>query len=216
MSVIYPRFSSDPKYLFYSIPFVLIILSQKTFGPLNKAIGEILQMLCEQYEKALKILTDLYNQLHDGFNTHVLPELEKSFKAIEIVLRDIYDETVKLGVSLFEKAVEKLKKFEPEFKKLAEVVTEGAKKIYEVLNKYTDLINKEINEIYHSIVEELKSVPGLDTLKQKALELYHYFAVAENIVAALNNIAVTVKEVFNVPDLYELLTSIISYVEKVN
>lgn len=201
-----------------SIPFAFIIFvaSQKTFAPLNKAIGDILKTLTEQYQKAIKILTDLYKQLYDGLNDRVLPDLKKSFKAIEIVLRDIYEETMKLGINLFEKVVELLKRFEPEFKKLAELTTDWAKGTSEFLNKYFDLIRQQINDIYQLVVDGLKSVPGFDVLKEKASELYHSFVVPENIVAVLNNIADTLKDAFNVPDLNELLKSIISYIEKVN
>lgn len=182
---------------------------------MNKAIAEISKTLNEQYQKTIKILTDLYKQLYDGFNERVLPQLKESFKGIELILRNLYDETLNLGLNLFEKVVEQLKKFEPEFKKLGEITTEWAKKISDAANKYLDLIRKEIDDIYKLIVDALKSLPGFDALKEKAEELYKSFVVPENIVMVLTNIADTLKDALNQPDLDELLKSIISYIEKV-
>lgn len=182
---------------------------------MNKALSEILKTLTEQYQKTIKVLTDLCKSLYDGFNERVLPQLRESLKGIELIIRNLYDETINLGLSLFEKVVEQLKKLEPEFKKLGQITTEWAKKISDVVNKYFELIRQEINDIHKVIVDALKSLPGFDVLKEKASELYKSIVVPENIVAVLNNIADTLKDALNVPDLHELLKSIISYIEKV-
>lgn len=183
---------------------------------MNKAIAEILKTLTEQYQKTIKILTDLYKQLYDGFNERILPQLKDSFKSIEQILRNIYDETVNLGLHLFEKVLEQLKKYEDDFKKLGQVTVEWAKKISEAATKYFDLLRQEINDLYQLVVDGLKSLPGFDVLKEKAQELYKSLVVPDNIVAVLNNIADTLKDAVGVPDLNELLRSIISYIEKVN
>lgn len=192
-----------------------MIFSQKTFAPLNKAIGEILKTLTEQYQKTIKVLTDAYKQLYDGFNERVLPQLKETFKGIELLIRNLYDETINLGLTLFEKVVEQLKRLEPEFKRLGKIVTEWAKKISEVANKWFDQIRQEINDIHKVVVDALKSLPGIDVLKEKASELYKNLVDPDSIVAVLNNIADTLKDALQVPDLNELLKSIIGYIEKV-
>lgn len=182
---------------------------------MNRAIAEILKALTEQYQKTIKILTEVYKHLYDGFNDRVLPQLKDSFKSIEAILRSIYEELANLGINIFEKLVEQLKRFEPEFKKLGQITTEWAKRIADVVNKYIDLLRQEFNDLYKVIVDGLKSVPGFDALKEKVVEVYKSLVVPENIVAVLNNIADTLKDALNIPDLNELLKSIISYVEKV-
>lgn len=182
---------------------------------MNKAIGEILKTLTEQYQKTIKVLTDAYKQLYDGFNERVLPQLKESFKGIEVIIRNLYDETINLGLSLFEKLIEQLKRLEPELKRLGKITTEWAKKISDVANKWIDQIRQEINDIYKIIVDGLKSLPGFDSLKEKASELYKSLVVPETIVDVLNNIADTLKDALQLPDLNELLKSIIGYIEKV-
>lgn len=191
------------------------IFSQKTFAPLNKAIGDLLKNLSVQYQKTIQILTDLYKSVYDTITEHAIPELKASFKVLETVLRDIYEETLKTGLKLFELLVEKLKVLEPELKELSKFTSKWAKKVAEIVNKQIDQINKEVNDLYQFIVDFLKSVPAFDGLKEKFAEVYNSFIVPDNIVGLLNNIADTLKDALNVPDLNELLKSIISYIEKV-
>lgn len=182
---------------------------------MNKAIAEILKTLTEQYQKTIKVLTDAYKQLYDGFNERVLPQLKESFKGIELIIRNLYDETINLGLTLFEKLVQQLKSLEPEIKRLGKITNEWAKQISEVANKLFDQIRQEINEIYQLVIDGLKSLPGFDALKEKVSELYKSLVVPDAIVGVLNNIADTLKDTLQVPDLNELLKSIISYIEKV-
>lgn len=141
---------------------------------MNKTVGEILRTLVSHFEKISKTITDLFKHLYDGFNERILPSLRESWAHIEQSLLNLYDEVVNAFSSLFERLVETLKKFEEDFKKIGKTVAEWLKKVSKTLVEQLAILQKEYEDLYKLVVDYIKALPGLETLKEKYNEVSTY------------------------------------------
>lgn len=145
--------------------------SQNTYKTLNKTVGELLRTLIEHFSQISKTITDFFKNLYDGFHERILPSLKESYTQIEKVLTDLFDEIVAVAANLFERFVEHLKKFEGEFKNISQSVSEASKKASKFISEQVAVIQREFEDIYKLIMDYLKSLPGIDTLKEKYQEV---------------------------------------------
>lgn len=72
---------------------------------------------------------------------------------------------------MFERLVESLKKFEEDFKKIGASVSEFSKKARQIIDEQWTIIQRELEDVYKLIVDHLKSLPGLDAMKEKYNEV---------------------------------------------
>lgn len=138
---------------------------------MNKTVGEILRTLVEHFTQISKTINDLFKQMYDGFNERILPSLKESFNHIEQALSSLFDELLSSVLHLFERLVESLKKFEGDFKKIGKSATEWLKKVSKVLNEQWQGVQRELDDLYKLIVDYVKSLPGLDAIKEKYNEV---------------------------------------------
>lgn len=138
---------------------------------MNKTVGELLRTLIEHFHQISKTITELFKNLYDGFNERILPSLKESYTQIEKVLSDLFHELISTAGHFFEKLIESLKKFEGEFKKIGQSVSDAAKKASKFILEQWAVIQHEIEDIYKLILDYLKSLPGIDTIKEKYQEV---------------------------------------------
>lgn len=81
------------------------------------------------------------------------------------------DETMRLVSEFVERCVEGMKAFEDDFAKIGATVSEQFKKIATIFNKYFETIRKEINDLYQILVDNLKTLPGLEEVKNRLKEV---------------------------------------------
>lgn len=148
-----------------------MISSTKTYKTLNKTVGELLRVLIDHFNQISKTITELFKNLYEGFNERILPSLKESYNHIEKVISDLFSELVSVASQFFEKLIESLKKFEGEFKKIGESVSDASKKAIKIIGEQWKTIVHELQDIYQLIVDYLKSVPGLDVIKEKYKEV---------------------------------------------
>lgn len=149
--------------------------SKKTFELLNKTVGEILRTLVSHFEKISKTITDLFKHLYDGFHERILPSLRETWAQIEQSLLNLYDEVVNAVIHLFESLVDTLKRFEEDFKKIEKTVAEWLKKVSKTLAEQLAILQKEYEDLYKLVVDYIKALPGLETLKEKYNEVSTYY-----------------------------------------
>lgn len=147
------------------------IFSRDTYDTLNKSVGEIVRTLIDHFNKATQILTDLFKQLYEGFNEKILPSLKESLNRVELILRDLYEEALRVALDLFERFIDILKKHEEDLKKLGESARNWLRKWAEGANKYTDAIRQEVEQIWNLILDTIKSSPGLESIRERVQEV---------------------------------------------
>lgn len=148
--------------------------SKKTYELLNKTVGEILRTLVSHFEKISKTITDLFKHLHDGFNERILPSLRESWAQIEQTLLNLYDEVVNATSHLIERLIDTLKKFEEDFKEIGKTAAEWLKKFSKTLTQQLAILQKEFEDLYKLVVDYIRALPGLETLKEKYNEVSTY------------------------------------------
>jgi len=157
----------------------LVELYKKVYETLNKTVGELLRTLIEQFNQISKTINEFLKQLYDGFNERILPSLKDSYNHIEQTLSGLFDELLSAVHHLFERLVEALKKFEDDFKKIGKTVGEWSKNVTKVLNEQWTVIKRELEDIYKLIIDHLKSLPGLEGIKEKYNEFVQRIPVSD-------------------------------------
>lgn len=127
--------------------------------------------MIDQFHQISKTINDFLKQLYDGFNERILPSLKESYNHIEQTLSSLFDELLKSIHHLFDKLVDALKSFEGDFKAIGQSVSEWAKKVGKVLKEQWAIVQRELEDIYKLIVDHLKSLPGLEVIKEKYNEV---------------------------------------------
>lgn len=147
------------------------LFSTKTYKSLNKTVGELLRTLIDHFNQISKTITDLFKSLYDGFNERILPSLKESYNHLEKVLSDLFAELFSAASHFFEGLIQSLKKFEGEFKKIGQTVSEATKKASKFISEQWAVIKREIEDIFKLAVDYVKALPGIDTIKEKYQEV---------------------------------------------
>lgn len=157
----------------------LVDLFKKTYETLNKTVGELLRTLVEQFNQVSKTINEFFKHLYDGFNERILPSLKDSYNHIEQTLNSLLDELITSLSHLFERLVESLKKFEDDFKKIGKSASEWSKNTGKILSEQWTIVQRELEDIYKLILDHLKSLPGLEGLKEKYNEFVQRLPVSD-------------------------------------
>lgn len=145
----------------------ICIRSKKAFELLNKTIGELLRAVTDLYQNVTKTLNDLFKQVYDAYHSRILPSLKESYNQIAEALGNFYDELVSSAMELLNRVVESLKKFEDDFKKIAKSVSDWFNKLSKLLNEGMTKLHKELLELRKLVSDLIRSLPGLETLKER-------------------------------------------------
>lgn len=134
---------------------------------MNKTIGELLRAVINLYQSITKTLNDLFKQLYDAYNTRILPSLKDAYKEIVDALTKLYDELITSALEVLNRVVESLKKFEDDFKKIGKTVSEWFGQVSKVVNEAVVSIQKELADFRKLAAEYIRTLPGLEMLKEK-------------------------------------------------
>lgn len=145
--------------------------SKSAYQSLDNTVGDLLRTLWAHINEITQIITDLCKTLCDEFCESILPSLKESYNKIESVLTDLFDEIVTVSANLFEHLIKSLKKFEKEFQQINQTISEASQKVSKFLGEQLQVLRRELENIYKLIVDHLKSLPGLDVLKEKYQEV---------------------------------------------
>lgn len=83
----------------------------------------------------------------------------------------MFGELLSAASHFFERLIESLKKFEGEFKKIGQSVSEASKKASKFITEQWAIVQRELDDIYKLIMDYIKSLPGLDMIKEKYQEV---------------------------------------------
>lgn len=142
---------------------------------MNKTVGELLRAVIDLHNNVTKTLTDLFKQLYDAYNSKILPSLKESFNQIAEEGTKLYDEIVSAAVEVLHRVVESLKKFEGDFKKIGKTVSESFTKFSKLVSEAVTSLQKELVEFRKLVSDYIKSLPGLESLKEKFDEVSVFF-----------------------------------------
>lgn len=157
----------------------LVELFKKTYDTLNKTVGEILRTLIEHFNQLSKTINEFFKQLYDAFNERILPTLKESYNHIVEALSHLFDELLNSIVNLFSRLIDSLKRFEEDFKKIGKSVNEWAQKVGQIFNEQWTIIRRELEDIVKLIVDYIKSLPGLEVIKEKYNEFVQRIPVSD-------------------------------------
>ena len=102
-----------------------------------------------------------------AYNDKIAPAIKDTLDKALQVAQTLYEELSATALTLFERAVDHLKTYEGDFKKIAASLSESFKKVAQVVQKYADIVRKEVNDIYNLVVDQIKSLPGYENLKER-------------------------------------------------
>lgn len=106
-----------------------------------------------------------------GFNEKILPALQETYTNVERIIMAFAEEAMRLVGEFAQRVAQSMKAFEEDFAKIGATVSEQFKKIAAIFNKYFETIRKEIKDLYQIILDNLKTLPGLDEVKNRIKEV---------------------------------------------
>lgn len=83
----------------------------------------------------------------------------------------LVDETTGLVLSVAERLVATLRKFEPEFAQFGQRVTALAKRLGEYAERYVQWARKEATDLWQLVHDSLQEVPGWEFVREKYTEV---------------------------------------------
>lgn len=125
----------------------------------------------EYIKKVNETLTGFYKNLVQGFNEKILPALKDTYTNVERILMAFAEEAMRLVGEFAQRVVKSMKAFEEDFARIGATVSEQFKKIAAIVNKYIETVRKEINDLYQILLDNLKTLPGLEEIKSRVKEV---------------------------------------------
>lgn len=127
--------------------------------------------LTEHVKKVNETITGFYDEVRQAFSEKILPALKETYTNVERTIIALAEEAIKLIGEFAQRVAESMKAFEEDFAKIGATVSAQFKKIAATFDKYFDALRKEINDFYQIILDNLKTLPGLDEIKGKIKEV---------------------------------------------
>uniref|UniRef100_A0A2M3ZDY1 Putative apolipophorins n=1 Tax=Anopheles braziliensis TaxID=58242 RepID=A0A2M3ZDY1_9DIPT len=182
----------------------------KVLGSVSEVVGQLSQVYVEAFGKISAIVSDVSSQFVETFNTKILPALQELSTKVEAIFFNIYEETVKLVVAVFERTVKALKVFEEDFNKVASNVSELFRTFAQTFSKAIQVLEKELRDLYKLVQEyfetfdEFKAVKDLFKEFFAGLDRYAYQLLRELLTLA--------EDLYPVPEIKEFTAAVNRYV----
>lgn len=147
------------------------IYSNRFYDSIGKTIEEVVKTLIEHVKKVNETLTTFYNDLVQSFKDKILPDLKESYANVERIIIAFAEEAFQLAGEFAQRVAQSMKAFEEDFAKIGATVSEQFKKIAAVFNTYFETVRKEVNDLYQILLDNLKTLPALEEMKNRVKEV---------------------------------------------
>lgn len=184
------------------------------FGVLSKTFGEFYNIAMENFKKISAVATEFYKSVLDTFQQKILPAFKEIQAKIEQALFAIYQDTIDLLSAVFERTMKALKVFEEDFNKVGKVFSEVFKNFASAAAKWIEVLRKEIKDIYDLVSNYIKTLPGLDFIKEKYETFFAEYKVPEAVLSVLKDISSTLKASLPTREISEWIDITMAYLEK--
>lgn len=134
--------------------------------------------LIEHIKKINQTITEFYKDVVEAFKEKILPALKETYSNVERIMMAFVDETIRFVSEFVERCVQGMKAFEEDFAKIGATVSEQFKKVAAIFNKYFETIRKEINDLYQILVDNLKTLPALEEVKNRLKEVRMFGSIS--------------------------------------
>ncbi|XP_040158471.1 apolipophorins [Anopheles arabiensis] len=182
----------------------------KIFQQVSEVFGQLSQVYVESFRKMSALVNDVVAQLMETFNTKVLPALKELSTKVEAIFFNVYEETVKLVVAVFERTVKALKVFEEDFNKIATSVSELFRTFAQTFSKAVQVLEKELKELYKLVQEYFDTFDEFKAVKETFKEYFDGFD--RYAYQLLKELLSLVEAVYPMPEVTELTTAINKYI----
>lgn len=190
--------------------------SQVVYTTIGKTIGDILQVLRDSLTKIYYIINDFAKKLLQIFNDDILPTLSQTYNKLSEIITKFYEDTFNLFVAFIERAIKALKSYEDDFIKIGKIVSDIVKNVVKIVAKYGEILRKELSDFYRLLIDNIKSLPGYEDIKQKIIDILSKIIAPENLVKILNEIRAALKDTVPTSEIYEFVQNLTTYIEMVS
>uniref|UniRef100_A0A182QBN2 Vitellogenin domain-containing protein n=1 Tax=Anopheles farauti TaxID=69004 RepID=A0A182QBN2_9DIPT len=184
--------------------------ASKIFQQVGEVFGQLSQVYVESFRKVSAIVNDIVAQLMETFNKQVLPALQELSTKVEAIFFNIYEETVKLVVAVFERTVKALKVFEEDFNKIAANVSELFRTFAQTFNKAIQVLEKELKELYKLVNEYFDTFDEFKAVKETFKE--YFDGLDKYAYQLLRELLTLVDALYPMPEVQEFTAAINKYV----
>ncbi|XP_053670702.1 apolipophorins [Anopheles nili] len=185
------------------------VVSQ-AFQHVSEIFGQLSQVYVDSVRQISAILNDMGAQFIEMFNTKLLPALKDLSTKVEAAFFNIYEETVKMVVAVFERTVKALKVFEEDFNKIATNVSELFRTFAQTFNKAIQVLEKEFKELYKLVQDYFESFDEFRAVKEMFREYFDGFD--RYAYQLLKELLSLVEAVYPMPEVQEFTAAINKYV----
>ncbi|KAG5666411.1 hypothetical protein PVAND_014440 [Polypedilum vanderplanki] len=162
---------------------------------ISKYFEQIMTIISQQIQIIQESLRQLCDEINKSLNERILPELKKFYDTLQALLSELIGQGTKIVTAVFERAAKALKVFEEDYNKISQSFKEITGGTFEAISTYVKEVINEFKELYHEIREQMKTLPGLEFIKEKYNELFGGFTPLQAITAVIEEIISTIMEV---------------------
>lgn len=126
----------------------------------------------------------------------------------------MYQETIDLLSAVFERTIKALKVFEEDFNKVGKVFSEVFKNFATAAAKWIEVLRKEVKDIYELVSNYLKTLPGLDFIKEKYETLFAEYKIPETVLSVLKDLSSLLKQSVPTKAIADFVDTTLAYIEK--
>lgn len=163
---------------------IFFIFSITIYNKLFTIFNETLRIYQETFENISTILTEYYQTIQETIEKKIIPAIQSLTVEVQKLLVNIIKDTTSYVSYLFDKIVSSLKQFDTDFGQLGKIVGDFFRNVSVAIKKLVDVFYKEFSDIFTLIMNNIKSYPGFEKLK----EMYREFRSQHNF--AQENLAI--------------------------
>ncbi|XP_046751140.1 apolipophorins [Diprion similis] len=184
----------------------------EVFGGTIKVVLEVIKKSSQRFEELQKVFTDIVDRLGVSFKA-ALPEFQKIWRAINALTIELFDDAVQASATILKTFADIFNANKQEFKQIAILISELSRDIAAIIVKTATQIQKEAQDFYTQLINELKALPIYEFGKQKYEELLN-IKVHEGVIRAVTDLVQSLKQFLPTKELQNLLTGTYDYIIK--
>lgn len=198
-------------FVYFPSSFILFCRN-KLFGGLFEALSETIKLLTEHLMDLQKKVNEIIVKFTESIQV-IWPQLKESCQKIVKVTVDILEAASNLVLIYFKALLNVINEHQKEMKEMLTVISELTHDIAKIIFKAMSQIEKDVKEFVDLLVQQLKSLPIYDMIKEKYQNIAEY-QIPQTILAPIEELCFNIKSILPTQELKDLFNITYNYIIK--
>lgn len=181
-------------------------------GGIVAAVMESMKQLATRLEELQQQYQEILSKIKEAIEA-TYPRLKESYSKIYNQFVSTLDTVLNVATAYFKAILNLINEHQKELKELASIGSEIIHDVAKIVTKIVSEINKDIDEFYKLLIDQVKALPIYEFAQQKYEELAN-FQIPPGLLASIEELGNAVKAILPTEELQKLFEVTYDYIMK--